>query len=126
MDNFFFVFQGKYEEMKALCIEYRDRYLSTSQHEKINRTLNETREEAEAEESRQNIETSADNGEFGTNEERTNGIIDGDEEFERTILSTEEIAPLALHENEEEEEEEEDIRLKTNTKQQQNKGMKIL
>ena len=96
----FFPFKGKYEEMKALCIEYRDRYLSTSQHDRINKTLNETRDEAEAEESKKIIETSDEDGRgLGTNEKRNTMIIDGEEEFEQTVLSTEQIEPL--HEDEE-------------------------
>ncbi|XP_066933588.1 uncharacterized protein [Clytia hemisphaerica] len=35
---------GKYEEMKMLCIKYRDRYLTASQHERIDYALNETRD----------------------------------------------------------------------------------
>lgn len=86
--------------MKALCIEYRDRYLSTSQHDRINKTLNETRDEAEAEESKKIIETSDEDGRgLGTNEKRNTMIIDGEEEFEQTVLSTEQIEPL--HEDEE-------------------------
>ena len=97
--------------MKALCIEYRDRYLSSSQHERINKTLNETREEAE--ESRQIIGIKDILGEeFGTKER--NGL--NEEENDKTILSAKEMATK----------EEDPVLLKKDTKQEKSQYNQLI
>ena len=86
-----FLYSGKYEEMKALCIEYRDRYLSASQHDRIDKTLNETREEAEESRKPQKllIETNGSDDEQellgNNNEENEKTILVNEEEYKITM-----------------------------------------